>query len=51
MKKKALIPLLLILFQMASIAQNSVFNYIDISGNLPSDIRPCLLYTSDAADE
>lgn len=40
MKKKALIPLLLILFQMASIAQNSVFNYIDISGNLPSDIRP-----------
>jgi Bax protein len=39
MKKKALIPLLLILFQMASIAQNSVFNYIDISGNLPSDIR------------
>ena len=25
---------------MASIAQNSVFNYIDISGNLPSDIRP-----------
>jgi len=40
MKKKALIPLLLILFQMASIAQNSVFNYIEISGNLPSDIRP-----------
>ena len=25
---------------MASIAQNSVFNYIDISGNSPSDIRP-----------
>ena len=25
---------------MASIAQNSVFNYIDISGNLPSDIQP-----------
>ena len=25
---------------MASIAQNSVFNYIDISGNLPSNIRP-----------
>ena len=25
---------------MASIAQNSVFNYIEISGNLPSDIRP-----------
>ena len=25
---------------MASIAQNSVLNYIDISGNLPSDIRP-----------
>ena len=25
---------------MASIAQNSVFNYFDISGNLPSDIRP-----------
>ena len=40
MKKKALIPLLLILFQIASIAQNSVFNYIEISGNLPSDIRP-----------
>ena len=40
MKKKALIPLLLIIFQMASIAQNSVLNYIDISGNLPSDIRP-----------
>ena len=40
MNKKVLIPLLLILFQMASIAQNSVFNYIDISGNLPSDIRP-----------
>ena len=40
MIKKSLIPLLLILFQMASIAQNSVFNYIDISGNLPSNIRP-----------
>ena len=40
MKKKALIPLLLILFQMASMAQNSVFNYLEISGNLPSDIRP-----------
>ena len=40
MKKKALIPLLLILFQMASIAQNNVFNYIYISGNLPSNIRP-----------
>ena len=40
MKKKALIPLLLILFQIASIAQNSVFNYIEISGNSPSDIRP-----------
>ena len=39
MKKKALIPLLLILFQIASIAQNSVFNYIEISGNSPSDIR------------
>ena len=38
--KKALIPFLLILFQIASIAQNSVFNYIEISGNLPSDIRP-----------
>lgn len=25
---------------MASIAQNSVLNYIDISGNLPSDIQP-----------
>ena len=40
MKIKSLIPLLLILFQIASIAQNSVFNYIEISGNLPSDIRP-----------
>tara|TARA_B100001093_G_C26860333_1_gene1029857 strand:+ start:7483 stop:8268 length:786 start_codon:yes stop_codon:yes gene_type:complete len=40
MNKTALISLLLTLFQMASIAQNSVFNYIDISGNLPSDIRP-----------
>jgi len=40
MKKKVLIPLLLILFQMATIAQNSVLNYIDISGNLPSDIQP-----------
>ena len=40
MKKKTLIPLLLILFQIASIAQNSVFNYIEISGNSPSDIRP-----------
>ena len=25
---------------MASMAQNSVFNYLEISGNLPSDIRP-----------
>ena len=25
---------------MASIAQNNVLNYIDVSGNLPSDIRP-----------
>ena len=40
MKKKAQISLLLILFQMASMAQNSVFNYLEISGNLPSDIRP-----------
>ena len=31
---------MLILFQIASIAQNSVFNYIEISGNSPSDIRP-----------
>lgn len=38
--KKALIPLLIILFQIASIAQNSVFNYIEIYGNSPSDIRP-----------
>jgi len=38
--KKALIPFLLILFQIASIAQNSVFNYIEIYGNSPSDIRP-----------
>mgnify|MGYP001171865218 FL=1 len=40
MKKKAQISLLLILFQMASMAQNSVFSYLEISGNLPSDIRP-----------
>ena len=40
MKKKAQISLLLILFQMASMAQNSVFSYLEISGNLLSDIRP-----------
>lgn len=40
MKKKALVPLLLILFQITLIAQNSVLNYIDIFGNLPCDIRP-----------
>ena len=40
MKKKAQISLLLILFQMASMAQNNVFNYLEISGNLPRDIRP-----------
>ena len=40
MKKKVQISLLLILFQMASMAQNSVFSYLEISGNSPSDIRP-----------
>ena len=40
MNKTALISLLLTLFQMVSLAQNSVINLVDISGNLPSDIRP-----------
>ena len=40
MNKTALISLLLTLFQMVSLAQNSAINLVDISGNLPSDIRP-----------
>ena len=40
MNKTALISLLLTLFQMVSLAQNSTINLVDISGNLPSDIRP-----------
>ena len=40
MNKTALISLLLILFQMVSLAQNSAINLVDISGDLPSDIRP-----------
>lgn len=40
MNKKVLISLLLTLFQMVSLAQNSAINLVDISGDLPSDIRP-----------
>ena len=40
MNKTALISLLLTLFQMVSLAQNSTINLVDISGNLPCDIRP-----------
>ena len=40
MNKTALISLLLTLFQMVSLAQNSAINLVDISGDLPSDIRP-----------
>ena len=40
MNKTALISLLLTLFQMVSLAQTSAINLVDISGDLPSDIRP-----------
>ena len=40
MNKIALISCLLTLFQMVSLAQNNTINLVDISGNLPSDIRP-----------
>ena len=40
MNKTALISLVLTLFQMVSLAQNTAINLVDISGNLPSDIQP-----------